>query len=140
MYEIKPISNYYNVGLREEAHAQRNAYIVALEQDGKDVNKKGTTFDPNGYTVYSDLYDCNIRYYTFWGDEGMIYYSYVNKPKQEEVLVKEKEEADLKRVAKGIAEGAGIVAGGYILYRIIRMIPSLFPPLWWTAPINAACP
>ena len=32
------------------------------------------------------------------------------------------------------------VAGGYLIYRCGRMIPSLFPPLWWTIPVNAACP
>lgn len=30
--------------------------------------------------------------------------------------------------------------GGYLVYRGIRMIPSLFPPLWPTIPFNAATP
>ncbi|SDC34982.1 type VI secretion system tip protein TssI/VgrG [Paraburkholderia lycopersici] len=38
-----------------------------------------------------------------------------------------------------VATGAGIGAG-YIAYRIIRMIPSLFPPLWGTIPENVAIP
>jgi hypothetical protein len=34
-----------------------------------------------------------------------------------------------------------VTAGGtYILYRCVRMIPSLFPPLWPTIPANAAIP
>lgn len=35
-----------------------------------------------------------------------------------------------------------VVAGGaaYIVYRCIRMIPSLFPPLWSTIPANVAAP
>jgi RHS repeat-associated protein len=35
-----------------------------------------------------------------------------------------------------------VVAGGvtYIVYRCVRMAPSLFPPLWWTIPGNAAIP
>ncbi len=35
-----------------------------------------------------------------------------------------------------------VIAGGtaYIVYRCIRMIPSLFPPLWPTIPANVAVP
>ena len=32
------------------------------------------------------------------------------------------------------------VSAGYIIYRVIRMIPSLFPPLWETIPANLAIP
>ncbi len=42
----------------------------------------------------------------------------------------------MKRAAE---VGAGVSAG-YLLYRGIRMIPSLFPPLWWTLPENALAP
>jgi RHS repeat-associated protein len=38
----------------------------------------------------------------------------------------------------GKAIGAGV--GAYLLYRGIRMLPSLLPPLWWTIPANAAIP
>lgn len=34
----------------------------------------------------------------------------------------------------------GAVAGGYLLYRVVRMLPSLAPPLWWTIPGNLAVP
>ncbi|MGF1704611.1 eCIS core domain-containing protein [Enterovibrio baiacu] len=43
---------------------------------------------------------------------------------------------DLRPVA-GAAAAVGI---GYLIYRGIRMIPSLAPPLWWTAPANLAMP
>ena len=34
-----------------------------------------------------------------------------------------------------------VTAGGiYLLYRSVRMIPSAFPALWWTAPANLAAP
>jgi hypothetical protein len=35
-----------------------------------------------------------------------------------------------------------IIVGGtaYIVYRCLRMIPSLAPPLWWTIPENLAIP
>jgi hypothetical protein len=38
----------------------------------------------------------------------------------------------------GAVVGAGV--GTYILYRVVRMLPSLLPPLWWTIPANAAAP
>jgi hypothetical protein len=41
-----------------------------------------------------------------------------------------------QRVAT-VAVGA---AGVYIVYRCLRMVPSLAPPLWWTIPANAALP
>ncbi|HQT90202.1 MAG TPA: hypothetical protein PK677_16990 [Acidiphilium sp.] len=42
--------------------------------------------------------------------------------------------------AKTALEAGGAVTAGYIAYRVIRMIPSLFPPLWWTIPENVAIP
>jgi uncharacterized protein RhaS with RHS repeats len=36
--------------------------------------------------------------------------------------------------------GAGVVGGGYLIYRGIRMLPSLLPPLWPTIPVNLAVP
>lgn len=39
-----------------------------------------------------------------------------------------------------VVAGAGAVGAGYLIYRGIRMIPSLFPALWWTAPANLAAP
>jgi RHS repeat-associated protein len=32
------------------------------------------------------------------------------------------------------------VGTGYIIYRAVRMLPSLAPPLWWTIPENAVIP
>jgi len=40
-----------------------------------------------------------------------------------------------------VAVGAAAAVGtGYLIYRGIRMIPSLAPPLWWTIPANLAIP
>ena len=33
-----------------------------------------------------------------------------------------------------------LLGAGYLAYRVIRMIPSLLPPFWWTIPINAGTP
>ena len=41
---------------------------------------------------------------------------------------------------KVVVGGAAAIGGGYLLYRGLRMIPSLFPPLWPTIPANAAIP
>jgi Domain of unknown function (DUF4157)/Toxin with a conserved tryptophan and TIP tripeptide motif len=41
---------------------------------------------------------------------------------------------------KTAAKAAAGVGAGYLIYRGIRMIPSLFPPLWGTIPANAAIP
>jgi RHS repeat-associated protein len=39
-----------------------------------------------------------------------------------------------------VAAGVGIGVGLYVTYRVIRFLPSLAPPLWWTIPANAAIP
>ena len=38
------------------------------------------------------------------------------------------------------AAAAATMGAGYLVYRGIRMLPSLFPPLWPTIPANAAVP
>lgn len=43
--------------------------------------------------------------------------------------------------AKQIVIGIGAVGTGYLIYRGVRMLPSVvFPPLWPTIPLNAAIP
>jgi RHS repeat-associated protein len=42
--------------------------------------------------------------------------------------------------AKRVIFGVEVGLGAYITYRVARMIPSLFPPLWETIPANAAIP
>jgi hypothetical protein len=39
-----------------------------------------------------------------------------------------------------IVVGVGTVGGGYMVYRVGRMLPSLLPPLWPTIPVNFAIP
>ncbi|OEE67125.1 hypothetical protein A1OO_15320 [Enterovibrio norvegicus FF-33] len=41
---------------------------------------------------------------------------------------------------QAVAGAAATVGLGYLIYRGIRMIPSLAPPLWWTVPGNLALP
>lgn len=42
--------------------------------------------------------------------------------------------------AKAVVTTGATVSTGYVIYRIIRMIPSLIPPLWETIPANALAP
>src|SRR5271156_5799844 len=39
-----------------------------------------------------------------------------------------------------MVEGAAALGTGYVIYRVVRMLPSLAPPLWWTIPENLAIP
>lgn len=41
---------------------------------------------------------------------------------------------------KNVAAAVGAVAGSYLLYRALRMAPSLLPPLWPTIPANIVVP
>ncbi len=54
--------------------------------------------------------------------------------------IKTNEKAAGDRRSRQLMVGVGALGAGYITYRIIRMLPSLFPPLWPTIPINAAAP
>jgi len=42
-------------------------------------------------------------------------------------------------VSKGFVI-CGFTAAGYAIYRGLRMLPSLAPPLWWTIPANIVTP
>jgi len=41
---------------------------------------------------------------------------------------------------KSVAATGAVVGAGYVVYRIIRFLPSLIPPLWETIPANLAIP
>jgi RHS repeat-associated protein len=45
-----------------------------------------------------------------------------------------------KPIAKHIVLGVTVGVTAYVTYRVIRMLPSLLPPLWETIPLNAAIP
>ena len=47
---------------------------------------------------------------------------------------------DKNSTCKAALKTAGVLGGSYLLYRGVRMIPSLAPPLWWTIPANIAVP
>jgi hypothetical protein len=41
------------------------------------------------------------------------------------------------KVVGGVVVTVGV---GYLIYRGVRLLPSLAPPLWWTLPANLAIP
>lgn len=148
VYEIKPISQHnktksFNKMGQPTGVQQREGYIQALHSMKIfNINERGTTFNPNGWTVpCPSKPNKNLRYYTFPNEPGMIYWGYVNKPKKEPVSVPAEslqKEKDMEKVAETVGIGVGVGVGGYIIYRAIRMIPSLFfPP---SIPLNVVCP
>lgn len=65
--------------------AQREGYIVGLKSEGvRNIDEEGTTFNPNGLTLSCPSKPGkSLRYYTYPDAPGMIYYGYVNTPKEE---------------------------------------------------------
>ena len=45
-----------------------------------------------------------------------------------------------KNIGKGLAIVGGSATAGYLLYRGVRMLPSLVPAMWWSIPANIATP
>ncbi|MCL2146793.1 MAG: DUF6531 domain-containing protein [Synergistaceae bacterium] len=81
VYEIKPISQKGKTELPYGSitgPVQRQAYIKALTDMGKRVNPIGVSFNPDKWTLPSNLNPrLSIRYYTFPNEPGMIYWGYV---------------------------------------------------------------
>src|ERR1044072_1175394 len=46
----------------------------------------------------------------------------------------------VQNAAKAAGAIAGLAVAGYVAYRVIRFLPSLAPPLWWSIPANLAIP
>ena len=122
VYEIKTVvQRYYDIGyelLNEEERQgmrisgpeQRRGYIDALKSMDKLVPPMASLFNPNYLELPSSLYpDKMIRYYTYPELEGMIYWTYVNKPKSEPeaITVKEKENESIWEKVKDNAEAVG---------------------------------
>jgi hypothetical protein len=91
-----------------------------------------------------------------WGPSaGIYYYSCVTRPR---VRVPERERVRVpvpvrvpetspetsgetaREVGKGVAATGAAVGIGYLIYRGVRFLPSLLPPLWWTIPENVVIP
>lgn len=46
----------------------------------------------------------------------------------------------LEGLGRAVLGGIAAAGAGYLIYRGLRMLPSLLPPLWWTIPANLAMP
>lgn len=46
----------------------------------------------------------------------------------------------VKRTVKNVAKAGAAIGAGYVIYRGVRILPSLFPPFWGTIPANLAIP
>lgn len=119
VYEIKPI--YYHNWVDDEVSgkAQRRGYISAIESEGltgkkENVNIQGTTFNPNGWRVKSDVPGYDFVYTTYPDSPGMIYWSYKPRKKREKVTAKVSEKSK-NNVWEEVVEGAksvGYLVGG----------------------------
>jgi len=69
------------------------------------------------------------------GDPPSKAYEFANKPLPTPVPAPD----NSKKAGAAVKAGA-VVGLGYITYRVIRMLPSLLPPLWETIPVNLAIP
>lgn len=92
VYEIKPITQYKGkewwqiVYDRPSGVEQRKGYVRALRDMGYRVKPYGRTFNPNNWTIPSIIHEkdgIEILYRTFPDEPGMIYWSYVKKPKDD---------------------------------------------------------
>lgn len=143
--EIKPAS-WIGRGLIPKAQAQLAGYLAAYAAVNPDVAIPmwSFIFPPEPFAANP------TQTLSVWGPSDGLYFYRCNRPRRRQperrrVPIPSPIPATRPRtvpqitgedVAK-VAAGVGI---GYIIYRGIRMIPSLFPPLWPTIPANAAIP
>ena len=76
-----------------------------------------------------------ITYYSFPNDPGMIYHNITVKKKKPQMVqlptvVKDDSKSKAIEVCENIAITGGSVVAGYLVYRVCKIISSLFPPLW----------
>lgn len=46
----------------------------------------------------------------------------------------------VENVGKGLVKAGSAAVAGYIIYRAVRLLPSLLPSFWWTLPANIVAP
>jgi hypothetical protein len=101
-----------------------------MRQEEKGLKRSSFGWDPEGHWDIDNGLGKRDRY-----DENgePLTPEQAHKPKEKGCEVKD-------NTTKIVVVGAGAVVAGYLIYRGIRMLPSLLPPLWWTIPANAAIP
>lgn len=146
VYELKPYSHKITGAGRQ----QLQGYVSALNAYGETA-VKGYSYLPivNGLTLPYPGGNRRVRFYTDPGDPGMIYYHILQgerkpKPAPASEPATEPGKAPLKVDAGDVCEGVlvagGTVAVGYVIYRVVRLLPSCTPWTWWTLPANLVTP
>ena len=147
--EIKPAS-WLGRNLTARAEAQLAGYITAY------TNAFGNVPVPMNSFIYGpEPFALNpAQTLKAWGpSNGVYYYSCSGGKKRprrvpvpEPVPSRQPEPVPVPSgsTASDVATGAAVVGAsvgiGYLIYRGVRLIPSLAPPLWWTIPGNLAIP
>ncbi|WP_143186398.1 DUF6531 domain-containing protein [Paenibacillus sp. P3E] len=144
VYELKPITYYKNAQRNIDGKAQLSKYVNGLNLEGKPA-VRGVLWNPDKVRLkhpYDPTKEIVLETH-YSTDPGMIYYYERRKTSTEEpvyitVPLPEKEEE--KETNNNLLKAGTITGGAYVTYRVIRFVPSLLPPLWWTIPENAVIP
>lgn len=151
VYEIKPISYHSSPALNLFAQTQINSYVTGINSNPNTAAVRGGSFSTVANMLklpYPGDASRIITYYTYPNDPGMIYYSISSarrrqpQPYQYPAVVTNdsKFKVNADDVCKGVAIAGGTVAVGYVIYRVVRLIPSCTPWTFWTLPANLAIP
>lgn len=145
VYEIKPGSYCPGSPFYDKGIDQLDGYIKALRKNGQIINNWGVKrgYSLNGYfneiVIPSQMDEKReIVYHVY--ENGLINYYYRYKQEKPEPVVEPAMAKDEKEKLKTAGKVVAVAGGGYVLYRVIRFLPSLLPPLWPTIPANVACP
>jgi hypothetical protein len=140
--------------INDSSVAKNSSNIFGPQQNILLANKNPNTGEPNST---SDILnpDGTLKQRRWYGPDGLPFldrdYNHSGKGHefphdhawengQRQPGVPSQKPQDDKETAKIVIGGVAVAGTGYIVYRVVRMIPSLFPPLWPTIPANALCP
>ena len=136
--EIKNISfyNMYNAASLPRTN-EPNSKETLYNPDG--TPKQDRWYGPDGMPVrdrdYNHPGDVSFPHDHLWKD-GKRQKDHLPPSPDYKIVT----EDSLNKAGEAILIGGTIVGTGYLIYRGVRMLPSLFPPLWWTIPANIAVP
>ncbi len=142
--ELKTTNQIFNPDNSQNGKNQREGYIYALNEMAKEeekqieIDEKGNTFDPRGWTMHSTLTGKNIRYYTFSFRPGMIYWGHVNPPKKKKKDKKARAKSNQPSSASKVWEQVSDIAamegtGAVILGLLLSLLIFVFS--WGTIPV-----
>ncbi|WP_394209195.1 DUF4157 domain-containing protein [Enterovibrio calviensis] len=152
--EIKPASWLNPLNNRQAiAEAQLNRDIASYQAIIGPASPMSSFAFPRMTFVGNPLQNISVWPRTGGAtSNGVYYYRCTNKPRRRPrpipivipnpvPVVKPVPRTAPHTVTPQVVAGAAATVGlGYLIYRGVRMIPSLAPPLWWTIPGNLAVP